>query len=315
MDTTLLDEIIACLPKGKTHFRYFAGGYVPKLLGMLPVGDMPVRDLKKTRFARFLDNPIIKPLLANSGNGYLHKTDLQNLWREPSLPFLLSVDRWDGRKNRAWNQVSRLGENLVLQLNMSNQHSQLFKQWVSPEDEYRFNYDCGHPVQSEQNNTMFRDTLAWARIDLDFDNNEALIEEIQSDAVRNIADFQKQFLQCGCSVCKTRLKYMNWFKPYAKCWTEAILIASIWFIKQELGIEHIYMHTARSGWKVKNMDKGWLPPKSLYSDLPRKFAFKQTWAAPEFLLKTKSYQRLIRKQPDIDFYKLSFNEERGGYYA
>lgn len=32
----------------------------------------------------------------------------------------------------------------------------------------------------------FRDTLAWSRIDFDFDTGEALIEEIQSDWVRRV---------------------------------------------------------------------------------------------------------------------------------
>ena len=56
------------------------------------------------------------------------------------------------------------------------------------------------------------------------------------------------------------------------------------------------------------MDKHWTAPRSLYSDLPKRFAFKQTWAAPEFLKDTKYYKQLIRKQPDIDFYQLSMDE-------
>ena len=89
--------------------------------------------------------------------------------------------------------------------------------------------------------------------------------------------------------------------------------STIWFIKQELGIERIYMHTARSGWQVKKMCNTVHAPRSLYTDLPRKFAFKRTWAAPEFLLETRCYKQLIRKQPDIDFYQLSMDELKNQY--
>lgn len=42
-----------------------------------------------------------------------------------------------------------------------------------------FNY-CGHPVSRQRN------TLAWARLDLDLNSATALIEEIQSDWIRDV---------------------------------------------------------------------------------------------------------------------------------
>ena len=90
-------------------------------------------------------------------------------------------------------------------------------------------------------------------------------------------------------------------------------MATIQFINEELGINRIFYHTDRSGWQIKGMARQWRASRSLYVDLPRKFVFRKTWAAPEFLLKTKSYQKLIRCQPDIDFYQLDLNKfDHGG---
>lgn len=126
--------------------------------------------------------------------------------------------------------------------------------------------------------------------------------------MRDVIELAKDYRECNCRHCQQKLNYVNWFDHYKRVWAEAMLCATIEFIHFELGIERIFLHTARSGWQVKMMDHTWQPPRSLYSDLPKKFCFKQTWAAPEFLLKTRSYQRLIRRQPDIDFYQLSLNE-------
>ncbi len=309
MKTELLNEVIACLPKGRTHYRYFKGAYAPQLLSLSIDKEAPLRLLKQSRFKPLVEHPLVKPVVALSGNGKLDAESLYNIWQEPSLPFLLSVSRWGGWKHWRWDQISRDGENLVLQLNLPLQHLQLFRRWIDTTGKDTINgpYNS-HPVQKPRNNARYRDTLAWARIDVDFERNEALIEEIQSDGARYINSMAKRLRSCPCSDCKKKLAYVKWFNRYSKIWPEAMLMATISFISKELGINRIYYHTDRSGWQVKHMSKKWRGPRSLYSDLPKKFAFKQTWAAPEFLLETKSYQQLIRKQPDIDFYQLSIDE-------
>ena len=306
MDTKLLNEVIACLPKGKTHFRYFEGAYALKLLTLLMPQEVSVADAKQSQYAKLLQTKLLKPLLANSGGGSLRKEQIDHVWQEPSLPFLLTVSRWGGHKDWKWNQVSRPGENLVLQLNLPMEHERLFKRWFAPEGEYLFNRSYGHPVQRKRSsNTYFRETLAWARIDLDLDNNEALIEEIQSDGVRDMRFYAKRFTSCGCKQCQQRLQYLDWFALYGKLWSEAMLMATIEFLKIEIGVEHIYMHTDRSGWKLKHMSRNWRAPKSLYSALPKKFTFQRTYGAPLFLQKAKPYKQLIKKQPEIDFHYLS----------
>lgn len=309
MKSQLLDEVIACLPAGKTHYRYFNGAYASRILSMLMPDQVDLHTVKQTRFKRLLEHKSVKPIVAHSGNGVLQRDALEASWHEPSQPFLLSVNRWGGRGERDWYQTSRGGENLVLQLNLPTQHQQHFTRWIDPSGDSTLNgVWSSHPVQTELDSSSFRETLAWSRIDLDFDTNEALIEEVQSDATRKVLRMAKRYQRCGCAACTERLKYVKWFQPYIKLWSEALLCATIEFIHYELGINRVFIHTARSGWRVKKMSKTWHAPRSLYSDLPKKFAFKQTYAAPEFLLQTRCYQKLIRKQPDIDFYQLSMNE-------
>ncbi len=309
MKAELLDEVIACLPKGKTHYRYFKGAYAPRLLSLLIDGEAPIRALKSSGLKNLTNHPLVKTVAAKNGDGVISAQDLSAVWQEPSQPFLLSVSRWGGRSNRRWFQTSRFGENLVLQLNLPMEHQRRYKAYVDGTGTDTLNGPTSnHPVQRPLNNPNFRETLAWARIDLDFVSNEALIEEIQSDGARYVMWWERRYQRCGCVRCKRRLKYTRWMQAYRAIWAEAMMMAAISFIKDELGIDRVFYHTDRSGWKVKKMEQEWRAPKSLYSDLPKKFAFKRTWAAPEFLLATKSYQQLIRKQPDIDFYQLSINE-------
>jgi len=310
MDTKLLNEVIACLPSGKTHFRYFEGAYAPKLLEMLMPKQATVANLKQASYAKLLQTKLVKPLIAQAGGGLLTRDSFSNLWQEPSHPFLLTVSRWDARSDWKWNQVSRKGENLVLQLNLPLEHERLFKRWFAPKGEYGFNWTYGHPIQRKgDDNPCYRETLAWARIDIDFGNNEALIEEIQSDGVRNMRLLAKRFSHCSCQQCEQRMKYIDWFTPYGKLWAEAMLMATIEFLGNEIGIQHIYMHTDASGWKLKHMSKDSRAPKSLYSDLPKRFAFRRIYGAPLFLRETKQYKKLIKGQPDIDFNYLSLPEK------
>ncbi len=315
MDTQLLNEVISCLPKGKTHYRYFKGAYASRILSMLLPEQTSIHQLKKTRFKHLLEHPTVKTVIANCGDGVLTSTQLESIWHEPSEPFLLTVSRWGRKSNQYWNQhwyqTSRPGENLVLQLNLPTEHRQRFLDQVTNDNTWTINGTASsHPVQQSTECAAFRDTLAWARIDLDLETNEALIEEIQSDGIRNVKRWAKWYRRKNTKANRRALVFVEWFERFNTLWAETVLMAAIEFIHHELGIERIFIHTSRCGWKVKGMGSYKMPPKSLYDALPKKFAFKQTWAAPEFLLATKCYQRLIRQQPDIDFYQLSLNELR-----
>ncbi|MGH1539978.1 MAG: hypothetical protein ACRBHB_06130 [Arenicella sp.] len=316
METVVLDEVIACLPQGKTHYRYYKNAYAPKLLSLLLNNDIAVKELQQSAYAKLLHNVVLKDLLANCGDGIVHLPRLNSVWQEPSLPFLLTVDKWSYYR-RGWSQVSRHGDNLVLQLNLPKQHQVLLEKYMGKN--WSFNPYYGHPVRNAHDGETARDTLAWARIDLDFSTDEALIEEIQSDGAREMMSIYKRAMACSCRNCQDKQQYLRWFEPYLKIWPETMLMAAVEFIRKELGISKVFMHTARSGWRVKQMDKQWAPPVSLYSDLPKKFVFRQVWNAPEFLLRTRTYQQVVRREPDIDFYELDFSQHylkhKGGSYA
>ena len=228
MKSKLLDEVIACLPSSKSHYRYYQGAYASRLLSLLLPEKAQLYDLKRTRFKSLLDHKTVKPLVGMCGNGVLPRELLNSAWCEPSQAFLLSVSRWGGVGARDWYQTSRGGENLVLQLNLPVQHMRLYTELIAPWGGDTLNgVWSSHPVQTKIESQDFRETLAWSRIDLDFDTNEALIEEVQSDATRTVLDMAKRYQKCKCSQCLKRLQYVKWFQPYLKLWSEALLCASI----------------------------------------------------------------------------------------
>ena len=308
METSLLTEVIETLPRGKTHYRYFKNRYAPSILSMAMDGATTVRAVKASHLGSLLDNPSVKSLLATRGDGILYPHQLEMIWQEPSESYLLTLAHWK-YQSRGWSQVSRSGDNLVLQLNLPKFHQRMYEKHVG--STYWFNPMWGHPIQRHRGQLTFRDTLAWSRIDFSFDTDEALIEEVQSDAVREMGDLAKQVKNChykDCRQCRNTLTYLKWFENHKKLWSEAMLLATIEFIRNELGIRRIFTHTHRSGWRVKRMSKDDRPPRSLYSSLPTRFGFKRLWNAPAFILQTRSYHRLIRQRPDIDFFMLDFTQ-------
>jgi hypothetical protein len=189
----------------------------------------------------------------------------------------------------------------VLQLNFSNKHDEQFKKLAKPQQFHDFN--CwGHPVMKRSKREFFRETLAWARLD-DFNTNEALIEELQTDWLRTakalLADIKAgkaNFYGYGVHANPEKLKaYLDYLlSSYSAIWDEALLTAALQFIQQELGIGKIYLHTPDTGAAVKRI-KTTQPPRSLYSSLPKRFCFNQTEIAPEFLRKDGSFRRLEKK--------------------
>ena len=89
MKSQLLDEVIACLPSGKTHYRYFSGAYASRILSMMIPEKVALHQLKQTRFKRLLEHKTVKPMVALCGNGILDRDCLKATWLEPSEPFLL----------------------------------------------------------------------------------------------------------------------------------------------------------------------------------------------------------------------------------
>ena len=71
-----------------------------------------------------------------------------------------------------------------------------------------------------------------------------------------------------------------------------MLAAAVWFLRSELGLKRIFYYTFDTGNELKRLacDK---PPRSLYTDLPRRFCFRRTHNGPLFL--RDGSDRVVRK--------------------
>lgn len=312
MDKHTVDEIIACLPQGKTFFYYFKDRYALMLLAQAVADEMSITALKQTPYARLLNKPLIKQYLAKAGNGQLKRDTLDAIWEPEPLIFLLGLSTWGNKRKDSWYQTSRAGYNLVLQLNFSNQHEAAYRALVKPRHNHVFNPYAMHPIAKEPCGAMFRNTLAWARIDLDFEHDQALIEEIQSDWVREVRDMEgelKDYMdnepmyERGMNGRKRHVsKYLNQIiTPYIRIWDEAMLAATLHFIRNELGIRTVFYHSFETGAVLKQCN----PPRYLYRDLPRRFCFEKTSEIPAFLQGNKLVKKALCKVRRAYWYRLS----------
>ncbi len=315
MEYTQLEEIIACLPKGRNKFYYFKDRYALMLLSMLTHQEKSIQELKKSPCKRLLDKPVVREILAKSGNGRLTESQLEAFWPTQYHCYLLTLGKWNG--SGRWGQTSRRGWNLVLQLNFSAQHNRAYKAMLKPDDNAPFQY-YGHPIAGQEHHT-----LAWARLDIDLERDEALIEEIQTDWIRLARLSEENFSQYTDTNGK---RYIPWYvrglnceqeqlknymektlRPHARLWQEAMLAAAIWFLAKEIGITTLYYHTFNSGCQLKNI-AGVKPPRSLYTRLPAQFCFTRTSQAPQFLLtKRKTKKKKPKTAVEQHFYSLVLN--------
>ncbi len=320
MDREIVSEIMACLPQGKTRFDYFKDRYALVLLSHLLEHETKVAELKRTAYARLLERPVVKQILANNGTGWLNRYLFEMAWSKPTYTFLLTVTSWGGQQ-RTWQQTSRPGYNLVLQMNFSNQHEQPYRQLVKPTSDSMFKCN-GHPIMKRGQRDFFRETLAWARIDLDFNDDHALIEEIQSDWVceaqnnlREVLTFDDNestelFIDGMEGNSQDLKKYFRQIlMPYMKLWDEAMLTAAVHFIRDELGIHNIFYHSYETGCALKKCH----PPHSLYTRLPRQFCFKKTAEAPQFLQRITKFRKAMKQIDHPTWYKLTLTGQEFAY--
>jgi hypothetical protein len=310
METKLAKEIIACLPRGRSLFHYGKHGYAPLLLSYVADGTPRIGDIRKSHYGKLLQTPPLKRVISGSGKPVLEKTQLELAYWQNTLPFVLTLDLFDGDM-----QTSRRGVNLVLQLNFNNEHDREYERRAKPGKSTVMRCS-GHPVMQPGKRELFRETLAWSRIDLAFECNQALIEELQSDWVRAAAYVKGWIAHCR----KTDAELPEWFglagaladiegyidkvlAPYLNIWQEAMLSSTIDFIYIELGIENIFYHSHETGGVVKRIEFG-QAPRSLYSRLPKKFCFVKTEEVPDFLHADKGFRRRIKRVSNPHWYKL-----------
>ncbi len=290
MDEHQVEEVIACLPNERTLFHYFKDQYAVYLLHhyLQSCERNDIHSIKQSRMKKLLDKPILKETLKNSGNGLLETTQLEDLWPTQTEQYILTLGRWGHKKRYSWSQTSRPGTNLVLQLNLSNQFEKMFRA-VSGCDLNRLTTSY-HPKSTTRSAT-----LAWARLDMDFNTGEILIEEIQSDLIRELEytfkralaakddnDMRIYWSRSKLDRVKLMASCQQLIDAQRKIWSEAMMAATLWFAQQELGFSKIYYHTFDTG-KVMKKINGCAPPRSLYTDLPEKFCFETTKYAPQFI--------------------------------
>ena len=288
MQRAELKEILQCLPKYKTRFYYFRDRYALLLLNLAVENTTTKKGLRKTRFAKLLDKEVVRAAIRQCPDTVFTADDFDAYWPVQYECYFLTLDAWGSKKDSSWYQTTRRGFNLVLQLNFSSKHDDPYKKLIDPEDERPFELG-GHPVARDSHHT-----LAWSRIDIDLSTGEALIEEIQNDWIREAlwerryAARQQGSYRCWWST-DTRdqwiIRYVDSvLHQHETMWDEAMMSATLWFLREELGIRKIFFHTYRSGADLKRIS-GRLPPRSVYTGLPRRFCFTETTDTPELLLK------------------------------
>lgn len=306
---------MACLSDGRHLYHYYRDRYSIGLLRDLSRYDkegLSIAALKRSNYAQLLQKPRVKAAMATLGNRPTGDDWFYHDYDEQQEVFVLTLGVWGGEKgnSRRWEQTSRPGCNLVLQMNFAGEHDALYAKLKA---EYA-PFGCfNHPISEK------RHTLAWARLDIDFEHNCALIEEIQNDWLRDVKWFEKRVMgklkagdapdsktnlwDVNCSL-KTAQSYCRFvLGRYAPIWDEAMLWAAISFLREEIGIRDIFYHSVDSGRLLKRIG-GRLPPNSIYTDLPRRFCFAPTDEAPEFLRKEKRFQKVKKSHPKLSFFKL-----------
>jgi len=314
MKLELAREVLACLPKGRTLYHYTKDDYAFFLLKKMSKKEQKIRKLKETHARKLLEKPSLKPYLSNCSNGVVDSEKIpEKQYLSQGRYYRLSLDIWgDDLEYWRYNQVSRKGVSVVLQLNLTGQHQEHLSRCMKA-DEYDPFENWGHPARSGA-----FPTLSWCRLDFDLEKKEALVEEIQTDLIRDVRSAtekayeerekkNKEFDYCGAKF-QTDAFIDFWkeeFSYYEKIWNETMLSAALWFLTEELGMRDIYYHTHASGSFLKRIS-GASPPKSIYTKLPKQFCFEETTEAPELLRTDKLWKRRERKvEEGFRFFRLS----------
>lgn len=313
MKTYELDEVLACLPKGRTLFYYQQNQYVRLILtALIRHGQLnTIADLKQSHYSKWLKLPWVNAYLAKQSNAKAAIAPILDTALTPceAHPFILSAGRWGSARDYGWCQTTRRGENMVLHLNLPLS-AQTALERIGVDDavkqQYRF-----HPHDRR------RLTLAWARLDIDFEHGQVLIEEIQSDLIREMSDdIQHAMYMRGSERAWVMGHYVNpasfltvmepLFAVLSQQWSDIMLTAALQFIFEELGIYDVYYHTWEGGKRLKRLHRYGAPPRSLYRQLPERFGFSKTSVSPLMLQGDAQVKRRLKAgKGDLGWYRLA----------
>lgn len=317
-----IDMIRQVLPE-RMQYPYYVDRESAWLLARhMPKEVADLRSLRQGPLARFLERPILRPLLARCG-GRIARRDVEMLAQAGNIgaapvpaavagaldticaapwhDFELSFTRW-GLGGDWWDQTSRKGGNLVLQMGFPSDHARLMGKYAGDRPRKDFEFDL-HPIRSEG-----RPTLAWARLDIDIESGVALIEEVQSDWLRFVRE-EIEWLEAQnprARQLRTARQYDAALRAaYGKLWPRAMLLAALILLRDELGLREVYMHQPETGRKLKRIE-GLAPPVSLYSALPSRFGFAPVSHAPEFLRKVRRRDLAVLEREGPVFWHMAF---------
>lgn len=292
-------------------FQYSEGTFAKLLLSYLSEDRQKISEIKASKIGYLLHKPSVKAVVAKCGNGLLKKELLQEEWTEKTKILSLSLSQWGiqdtKKKNCAYYQVSRPQKSLVLQVNFGGDHDTFFYSCFSKKQRVYFSNEmhAGH---------FKRNSLGWIRIDLDLETGEALIEEVQTDWMKTVFSLRNELkldnsdhalIMKRPNACKS---YVNYMLQRYKAWDEMLLSSAIRFLKQEIGINTIWYHTFESGRFYKMMPDYSLPPRSLYTTLPKKMGFEITNQIPKILKECKELKRMNNAAKGINFFRLNFKK-------
>jgi hypothetical protein len=255
-------------------------------------GGRPISALRRGPLSRLLEKNLVKRALSHAAHGMLTPSCLERALPENREAFRVTLGRWGGRSRRDWGdsyyQTSRPGESLVLQLNFPAAHDRAYRALLRPY--------WGHPFLSTFHPTRTSEpfTLAWARLDVDLEASEVLVEEIQCDWLKLAAEYRghiDDWLDEGqpaapCAgafdtTVSAALCYLDRvLEPYVSIWDECVLALAVEFSYARLGARRVFFHTHEGGKIMKRMWHRGQPPRSLYTRLPERFCFTRTRASP-----------------------------------
>ncbi len=309
------------LPEMST-FPYYADRESAWALASQMAGDEKLSSLRGSARGPLVARPVIRPLAAASGDGVLRHLDVlalahadrANGWRLSKAArlalsavygqiwhdFQLSYTSWGQGKDWQWNQLSRKGGNLVLQLGFPSDHARLMGQFAGPFARKDLEFH-GHPVRRDG-----VPTLAWVRIDLDLATGVALIEEVQSDWLRFLKEEVADLPPRTRDLRLAQSYEANLKAAYGKIWPRAALLAALTVLRDEFACREVWMHQPETGAALKHI-RWSLPPRSLYAALPKSFGFHPTRDAPWFLERPcRKLLRGLRKADRPLFWRLQF---------
>ena len=289
MELREAQEIVLCLPRERTLFRYFKDRYALYLLGRAAGTGAHVRELKASRYAPLLRRTPVRELAARTPDGILSRDLLESVWPAQPEAYRLRLGIWGAEEEWHYAQISRPGVSLVLRLDFSSRHDRAYRRYVKARPDVTF-ADWGHPASRRGI------TLAWARLDVDLARGEALIEEVQNDWLREVQWFERcvacsrnreQFVRRWLADETVKLHQVERYidlcvRPHLALWDEAMLTATLWFLWEELGVRRVVLHDYQTGLRLKRMQS--CPgPASLYRRLVRRFCFERTTHGPDFI--------------------------------